>query len=101
MEPAKGSVAYAEQRTAVDYGVPSFVVADAAWAKNKGSTPAFSADGQIFFRETLPEKNRGMFAPHEVTHVMRQVRVRPAEIARKVAADMSRDFILTTSTGAQ
>lgn len=77
VEPAKGSVAYAEQRTAVDYGVPSFVVADAAWVKNKGSTPAFSADGQIFFRETLPEKNRGMFAPHEVTHVMRQVGYKP------------------------
>lgn len=77
VEPAKGSVAYAEQRTAVDYGVPSFVVAGAAWAKNKGSTPAFSADGQIFFRETLPEKNRGMFAPHEVTHVMRQVGYKP------------------------
>lgn len=77
VEPAKGSVAYAEQRTAVDYGVPSFVVADAAWAKNKGSTPAFSADGQIFFRETLPEENRGMFAPHEVTHVMRQVGYKP------------------------
>ena len=77
VEPAKGSVAYAEQRTAVDYGVPSFVVADAAWAKNKGSTPAFSAGGQIFFRETLPEKNRGMFAPHEVTHVMRQVGYKP------------------------
>ena len=77
VEPAKGSVAYAEQRTAVDYGVPSFVVADATWAKNKGSTPAFSADGQIFFRETLPEKNRGIFAPHEVTHVMRQVGYKP------------------------
>lgn len=77
VEPAKGSVAYTEQRTVVDYGVPSFVVADAAWAKNKGSTPAFSADGQIFFRETLPEKNRGMFAPHEVTHVMRQVGYKP------------------------
>ena len=77
VEPAKGSVAYAEQRTAGDYGVPSFVVADATWAKNKGSTPAFSADGQIFFRETLPEKNRGMFAPHEVTHVMRQVGYKP------------------------
>ena len=77
VEPAKGSVAYTEQRTAVDYGVPSFVVADAAWAKNKGSTPAFSADGQIFFRETLPERNRGMFAPHEITHVMRQVNYKP------------------------
>lgn len=77
VEPAKGSVAYTEQRTAVDYGVPSFVVADAAWAKNKGSTPAFSAGGQIYFRETLPERNRGMFAPHEITHVMRQVNYKP------------------------
>ena len=77
VEPAKGSVAYTEQQTAMDYGVPSFVVADAAWAKNKGSTPAFSAGGQIFFRETMPEKNRGMFAPHEITHVMRQVGYKP------------------------
>lgn len=77
VEPAKGSVAYTEQQTAVDYGVPSFVVADAAWAENKGGTPAFSAGGQIFFRETMPEKNRGMFAPHEITHVMRQVGYKP------------------------
>ena len=77
VEPAKGSTAHTEQQTAVDYGVPSFVVADAAWAKNKGSTPAFSAGGQIYFRETLPERNRGMFAPHEITHVMRQVNYKP------------------------
>lgn len=77
VEPAKGSVAYTEQRTAMDYGVPSFVVADAAWAKNKGSTPAFSADGQIFFRETMPEENRGMFATHEITHVMKQMGYTP------------------------
>lgn len=77
VEPAKGSVAHTEQQTAVDYGVPSFVVADAAWVKNKGITPAFSAGGQIYFRETLPERNRGMFAPHEITHVMRQVNYKP------------------------
>ena len=77
VEPAKGSVSHTEQQTAVDCGVPSFVVADAAWAKNKGSTPAFSAGGQIYFRETLPERNRGMFAPHEITHVMRQVNYKP------------------------
>lgn len=77
VEPAKGSVSHTEQQTAVDYGVPSFVVADAAWAKNKGSTPAFSAGGQIYFRETLPERNRGMFAPHEITYVMRQVNYKP------------------------
>lgn len=77
VEPGKGSVAYTEQQTAVDYGVPSFVVADAAWAKNKGDTPAFSAGGQIYFRETMPEKNRGMYATHEITHVMKQVGYTP------------------------
>ena len=77
VEPSKGSVAYEEQQAAVNYGVPSFVVADAAWAKNKGNTPAFSSGGQIFFRETLPEQNRGMITPHEVTHVMKQVGYKP------------------------
>ena len=77
VEPSKGSVAYEEQQAAVKYGVPSFVVADAVWAKNKGNTPAFSSGGQIFFRETLPEQNRGMITPHEVTHVMKQVGYKP------------------------
>lgn len=70
-------MAYEEQQAAVKYGVPSFVVADAVWAKNKGSTSAFSSGGQIFFRETLPEQNRGMITPHEVTHVMKQVGYKP------------------------
>ena len=77
VEPARGSVAYTEQQTAMEYGVPSFVVTDEVWAKNKGNTPAFSADGQIYLRETLPERNRGMYAPHEVTHVMKQVGYQP------------------------
>lgn len=77
MEPPQGSVAYTEQQTAADYGVPSFVVADAEWIKNKGNTPAFSAGGQIYFRETMPEKNRGMYATHEITHVMKQVGYTP------------------------
>ena len=77
VEPSQGSVAYTEQQTAADYGVPSFVVDDAAWAKNKGNAPAFSAGGQIYFRETMPEKNRGMYATHEITHVMKQVGYTP------------------------
>lgn len=77
VEPAKGSVAYTEQQTAMEYGVPSFVVADEVWAKNKKNTPAFSADGQIYLRENLPERNRGMYVPHEVTHVMKQVGYQP------------------------
>lgn len=77
VEPAKGSVAYTEQQTAMEYGVPSFVVANEVWAKNKKNTPAFSADGQIYLRENLPERNRGMYVPHEVTHVMKQVGYQP------------------------
>lgn len=77
VEPPQGSVAYTEQQTAANYGVPSFVVANAEWAKNKGNTPAFSAGGQIYFRETMPEKNRGMYATHEITHVMKQVGYTP------------------------
>ena len=77
VEPGIGSAAYVEQQTAMDYGVPSFVVADTVWAENTGKTPAFSVAGQIYFRETLPEISRGMFAPHEITHVMRQLGYQP------------------------
>ena len=77
VEPSQGSVAYTEQQTAANYGVPSFVVDDAAWAKNKGNAPAFSSGGQIYFRETMPEQNRGMYATHEITHVMKQVGYTP------------------------
>ncbi len=77
VEPAEDSVAYAEQQTAMEYGVPSFVVADKVWTKNKGNTPAFSVDGQIYLRENMPERNRGMYVPHEVTHVMKQVGYQP------------------------
>ena len=77
--PKEGSVAYEEQKIAVDYKVPSFVVSDAVWDKNRGqgAAPAFSVRGQVYFRETMPEQNRGMLAAHEITHVMRQVNFTP------------------------
>jgi len=77
--PKEGSVAYEEQKIAVDYKVPSFVVSDAVWDKNRGqgAAPAFSVRGQVYFRETMPEQNRGMLAAHEITHVMRQVNFAP------------------------
>lgn len=62
MEPVRGSAAYAEQQTAMEYGVPSFVIADDIWDANKGKTPAFSANGQIYFRESVPQRNAGMLA---------------------------------------
>lgn len=139
IEPAGGSVAQSEQQTAMEYGIPSFVVSDEVWEKNaprmnqggeqsgregargtQGTTeerqsgdadrgrdrenryaagqihqgtsvygrapaglesgetvPAFSAGGQIYLRETLPEDKRGMFVPHEANHVMRQTGFAP------------------------
>ena len=39
--------------------------------------PAFSVKGQIYFGETLDQKKAGKYAPHEVTHVMKQVGFKP------------------------
>lgn len=77
--PAPGIVSYDAQETAFAFRVPSFVVSDAAWVKERGAnaSPAFSVHGQIFFRETAPERNRGMLAPHEIMHVMKQVNFQP------------------------
>lgn len=77
IEPAAGTVTHSEQQTAVEYGVPSFAVSDDVWSKGDVDAPAFSVHGQIYFRETIPESYRGMVAPHEVTHVMRQVEFAP------------------------
>ena len=73
IEPVRGTVAHGAQQTAVEYGVPSFVVSNTAWNRSKTKAPSFSAHGQIFFRESIPERYRGMVAPHEITHVMKQV----------------------------
>lgn len=61
----------------MEYGIPSFVVSDHVWDKNKTSSKVFSAGGQIFIRETLPEKYRGTYVTHEATHVMKQVGYQP------------------------
>lgn len=52
-------------------------MSDAVWDQNKGGTPAFSAEGQIYLRENLPEAGRGTYVPHEATHVMKQVGYQP------------------------
>ena len=75
--PPEGTVSYVEQQTVKEYGVPSFVVSDAAWSRGETKAPAFSVHGQIYLQETIPEKFRGMIAPHEITHVMRQVEFAP------------------------
>lgn len=77
VEPVRGSAAYAEQQTAMEYGIPSFVIVDDVWDANKGKAPAFSTNGQIYFKESVPQKNAGMLAYHELTHVMKQVGYEP------------------------
>lgn len=77
IEPTRGTVAYGEQQTAMEYHVPSFVVSDEAWSQGKVNAPAFSTHGQIYLRETIPDSYRNMVTPHEVTHVMRQVEFSP------------------------
>lgn len=77
IEPANGSVAHTEQQAAMEYAIPCFVISDDVWEKNGKKSPAFSAGGQVYLRETLPEEKRGMFTPHEATHVMKQTGFKP------------------------
>lgn len=79
VEAESGSTVYAEQQAVMEYGVPSFVVSDQAWEQNFGENapPAVTSEGQIYFRQTIPEKNQGMIAPHELTHAMRQADYAP------------------------
>lgn len=75
--PGQGTVAYQEQQTAMEYGIPSFVVSDEIWEGAKGSLPGFSVSGQIYLKENIPEQKRGMVTIHEATHIMKQTGFRP------------------------
>lgn len=55
--PGQGTVAYQEQQTAMEYGIPSFVVSDEIWKGAKGSLPGFSVSGQIYLKENIPSRN--------------------------------------------
>ena len=52
-------------------------MSDKAWEKSGVDAPAFSVHGQIYLKETIPGTKGGMVAPHEITHVMRQVEFAP------------------------
>ena len=75
--PGQGAVAYQEQQTAMEYGIPSFVVSDEIWEGAKGSLPGFSVSGQIYLKENIPEQKRGMVTIHEATHIMKQTGFKP------------------------
>ena len=79
--PAKGTVAYDEAQAVASYNVSCFVIQDAAWdaywAGAKKIPPAFANGGQVYLRATIPADVRGMVAPHELTHVMKQAGFQP------------------------
>lgn len=79
--PKKGTVALAVKEQVEEYGAPCFVVKnaewDAYWAEDSDIPPAFSEGGQVYIRETVPERYRGMLAAHELTHVMKQLGYKP------------------------
>ncbi len=81
--PADGTDIKAEVDLAAAYGIPAFVVDSVTWDKfaprtrSGAAAPAFSENGQIYFRDTIPQRARGTYARHELTHVMKQVGFEP------------------------
>jgi hypothetical protein len=58
--PERGSVAESEARVVRgEYQLPIFVVKRDIFNQNHKKSPAFSANGQVFLREDLPENGRG------------------------------------------
>ncbi len=74
IEPREGSVEEAESELLKEYGIESYVVKKSEWHKE---APAFSRDGKVYMREDISEEDRGMIAPHEAAHVMRQLEYKP------------------------
>ena len=72
--PAHGSVAESESRTLSESGIESLVIPDGKWDRK---APAFTRGGKVYMQETIPEEKRGMVAPHETTHAMKQLGYKP------------------------
>ena len=72
--PRKGSVEAEECAKIAEYGIKGYVVKKSAWDRN---VQAFSREGKIYIREGLDEKYRNIAAPHEATHVMKQLQFQP------------------------
>lgn len=72
--PAHGSVAESESRALSESGIESLVIPDGKWDRK---APAFTRGGKVYMQETIPEEKRGMVAPHETTHAMKQLGYKP------------------------
>ena len=76
--PYEETAAYRAQAKISEYRTPSFVISDNKWiAKYGDERIAFTSNGQVYMRENIPEEYRDMVAPHENTHVMKQVGYMP------------------------
>ena len=76
--PEPGSVADSEAHVIQDeYDLPVFVVKSDIFDQNHATAPAFSAEGQVFLREDLPEIGRKDIGAHEAGHVMKQLGYEP------------------------
>jgi N12 class adenine-specific DNA methylase len=77
VEPEPGSISAEAKHEAESYDVKCVVVSDDAWDANHPSAQAFSRNGVVYAREHIDEVFRGVVAPHELTHVMKQLGYKP------------------------
>ena len=86
LDRTRGRSVAAEAREAIaEYGAETVIVKDSEWNRNE---PAYTKNGKVYLRETIPEEYRGMIAPHEVTHLMRQSGYEPYLAFIKRTPDM-------------
>ena len=113
--PREGSVEAGGVAEVSEYGIECYVVKKAAWNKRAQAT---SNGGRVYIMEGIDEKYRGIVAPHEVTHVMKQMQYKPyldfvertpmmmnmsSKHAQKIVADLAahRNVDLSNPTEAQ
>ena len=68
------SVAQDSRQSLSQYNANVHIVPEAEWNRPDS---AFTRNAEVYMRETIPEENRGMIAPHEGTHVMKQAGYQP------------------------
>ena len=68
------SVAQESRRTLAEYNVGTHIIPESEWSRQDS---AYTRNAEVYMRETIPEENRGMIAPHEGTHVMKQAGYQP------------------------
>ena len=115
ISPQAGSVEAEGVAEISEYGVECYVVKKSAWTKRAQAT---SNGGRVYIMEGIDEKYRGIVAPHEVTHVMKQVQYKPyldfvertpmmmnmsSKHAQKIVADLAahRNVDVSNATEAQ